>query len=93
MEENTKLKILLREADPEIDIDIISQEEIICLKQISGLYEISERFYLYLDEVKKLEILQKTLERIRGKNQRVKKRDRTAGMSDDELTELARINE
>lgn len=72
----------------------VSHEERICTTQLSYLAEASEHRELEFEEVKKLEILVRTLLMIRGKVIDGSKKKSTPAMSADELLMIARgINE
>jgi len=90
--ENTKLKILLKEAGIETGAEQISDEEAICVREINKLNTISEMIdddgnpmMLTSDDVKKLDLLVKNLKLIRGENTRVGRKSKMDKMSSKDL--------
>lgn len=83
--EVTKYKILMQEAEIEINGEGITDEEIICVQQIAKLRaEASERD-LSKDEVQKFDILHKNLKLARGEDTRVKSKSRASKATAEEL--------
>ena len=71
--ENTKLRILLKEAGMDDDVGSVSDEEAICISQINRLKKYSDTRDLSNDEIKNLDLLNKNLRMIRGNLKRGKK--------------------
>jgi hypothetical protein len=85
--EVTKYKILMQEAEIEVNGEGITDEEIICVQQIAKLRaEASERD-LSKDEVQKFDILHKNLKLARGEDTRVKSKSRASKATAAELEE------
>lgn len=85
----TKQNILLKEMGHEGTVDI-SDEEAICVQQISIMKNQSDQMTLDNDDVKKLEILVKTLLSIRGKNPRNIKKNLAKNKSTEDLIAAAK---
>lgn len=89
--ENTKLRILLKEATGEdAPVDEISDEEVICVQEIAKLRAASNDRPLTLEEVKQLDILHKNLKIARGENKRVGRQSNFDMKSNEELEKLIR---
>jgi len=73
MNENTKLRILLKEADCDYDVSDVSDEEALCINQINRLKQSSDGRELSTDEIKNFDLLNKNLKLIRGQLKRGKK--------------------
>ena len=86
--EITKLHILMKEADLEVDISMVSDEESICIQQLKRLRDLSENNQLTKDEVQILDILHKNLKIARGEEVRVKTKGKVGKMSTSALTDL-----
>ena len=86
--EMTKMKILMKEADIEVDVSKISDEESICVTQMKRLRDLSENNQLTKDEVQILDILHKNLKLARGEDVRVKSKGKVGKMSSEELTNI-----
>lgn len=87
--ENIKLNIVLKEAGVEGYDNKITDEEIICVKQITQLRQNSETRLLDIDETRQLDILVKTLKLIRGEQTKLGRRSKVTKMTSEELTNLA----
>lgn len=85
--EITKLKVLLKEAGVETGPEIISDEELICIKEISRLRKKSEgdEGQLSSSDIKDLDLLVKNLKLIRGENTRVGRKSKLEKMSTKDL--------
>lgn len=83
--ENSKLKILLKEIDPEANVSSISDEEQICVEQIALLRKQSSNRELTVDEIKNLDVLHKNLKLARGENVRGNSGAKVAAASKEEL--------
>jgi hypothetical protein len=88
--ENDKIKILLREADPDASADLISDAEYITINQIDRLKTVAKERELTTDEVKNLDILNKILRTERGQGSRISKGGKVKKMTNEELEELAK---
>lgn len=71
--ENSKLRLLNKELGGDADVSSISDEEIICIEQITKLKELSDIGELSNDDIKKFDLLVKNLKLIRGELKRGKK--------------------
>ena len=76
------------EAGVEGNIDMISDEEIICIKQISKLRKYSEDRDLDKEEVQIFDLLHKNLKIARGEEIRIKTKSKTKKLSNSELTNI-----
>lgn len=90
LKENDKLKILLKEADPDASADLITDAEYICINQISKLKDYAKARDLTPDEIKGLETLNKILRMERGVNSRISKTGKAKKLSDDALEKIIR---
>ena len=72
--ENTKLKILLKDYGVDAHADDVTDEEAICVLQISKLRERASSRMLTLDETRQLDLLHKNLKLARGETVRTKKK-------------------
>jgi hypothetical protein len=88
--ELTKYKILLKEVDEDINPDVITDEEVICVREISKLKKITEERDLSTDEVKKFDMLHKNLKLARGETSRIGSKSKVSKMSQEELERLAK---
>lgn len=90
-DENTRLLILLKEAGvEEAGLSKISDEEVICIQQITKLREQSEDNELDKDQVKNFDILHRNLKIARGEGTRVGRKSSTDGLSADQLKDIAK---
>ena len=87
-----KYKVLLHEIDSEANPDIVSDEEVICIEQISRLRKTSNKRPLTTDEAKKFDIYHKNLKLARGQGSRVGSRNQAGKMSAEKLAEIAKGN-
>lgn len=85
-----KYKILLKEIDSDANPDIISDEEFICIDQISKLKKITTDRDLTTDEVKKLDLLHKNLKLARGQSTRVGAKSIADKLSAKDLEKIAK---
>lgn len=85
----TKYRILLKETDESANPDSVSDEEVICVEQISKLRKYSANRDLTSDEIKNLDVLHKNLKLARGENIRVGSQNKTKKKSVEELEKLA----
>lgn len=97
--EDLKLKLkhleaLLGDAVPIIDVIPLSNEEIICIKQLEKLKMKAQNSELTLEEVKKFDLLNKNLKLIRGENTSLqgKGKNPAKNISTSKLIELAKNN-
>ena len=88
--EVNKLKILLKEFDPDADTSDISDEEAICVEQIRKLKAHSAKRELSPDEIKALDTLVKNIRIIRGENTRSNSAKKAKEASKEELEKLAK---
>lgn len=86
----TKYQIMLKEIDENADPNLISDEEAICVEQISKLRKKSGERDLTNDEVKNLDVLHKNLKLARGENARVGSQNKTKKISSTDLEKLAK---
>jgi hypothetical protein len=89
--ENARLTQIIKDndLDEELGIDaFISNEEHICVKEISRLKELSDKALFTQEDAKTLDILYKTLSSIRGKAPVKEKKTKAA-----DITELFKIVE
>lgn len=85
-----KYKILLKEVDSDVNPDIVSDEEALCVEQIRKLKEQSAKRPLTTDEAKRLDIFHKNLKLARGEGSRVGSRNKATKLSQEELEKLAK---
>lgn len=83
--EINKLKVLLKELDPDADVSEISDQEIICIEQIKKLREYSKQRELTNDEIRNLDLLVKNIRLIRGESGRTRSGGNTKNLSEKEL--------
>jgi hypothetical protein len=83
-----KYKILLNEVDEDANPDMISDEEVICVTEISKLKKITNQRPLTSDEVKNLDILHKNLKLARGENTRVGGHNKVKKKSAEDLEKI-----
>lgn len=88
--EITKYKILLNEVDEDANVDIVSDEEAICVEQIRILKMASGERPLTNDEVKKLDILHRNLKLARGEMDRITGKSKAGKLSVEELAKIAK---
>lgn len=89
--EVTRLKLALKEAGVDEDaLSDITDEEIICIQQISRLKDYSIDRELDTDEVKRFDVLHKNLKLIRGNRSSIKG-DRVKGMTTEELIKQLKV--
>lgn len=86
--EITKLKILLKDLDPEADVSDVSDEEAICIEQIQRIKKYSSNRDLTPDEIKGLDVLVKNLRLIRGQSSRDTSDKLTKKTSKEELEKI-----
>lgn len=86
----TKYQITLKEIDEDADPSVISDEEAICIEQLSILKIVSATRQLSLDEVRQLDLLQKNLRTARGEDVRFKSKSKAGAKSSKDLTSLAK---
>jgi hypothetical protein len=87
--ENTKLRILLKDSGMESDITDVSDQEALCVQEISKLKKLSDDRQLCQEEVKNFDLLNKNLQLIRGNLKRGAK-SKLSKMSNDELKKLVK---
>ena len=82
-----RCQILLKEADPDAHPGIVSDQEVICVQEISKLRAVSDdqNRQLSAEECKNLDLLHKNLKIARGQTDRVKPQDKAARMTSEEL--------
>lgn len=85
-----KLRILLKEVDPDAEASMISDPEYICLTEIKKLRDRSaaEDRDLTMDEVKSFDILHKNLMSIQAKNPRKLGKGKVKTLSAQDLEEI-----
>lgn len=84
-----RCQILLKEIDEDADPNMVSDQEVICVQEISKLRTISnEERPLTSEECKNLDLLHKNLKLARGQSERVTQKDKASKMSSDDLEKL-----
>jgi hypothetical protein len=88
--EITKLKILIKDLDPDADVSEISDQEAIAVEQLKKIKEYSSKRDLTTDEIKAYDVLVKNLRLIRGENSRSASDKNTKGLSKKDLEAIAK---